>query len=611
MANASTSGIGPQLAGLAQGAITTVVGTGQRGSVLGDRLATQTAIEAPFSLTVDRDGNVYVADSSLHRVYKVSPGGGIAVVAGNGTAGYTADGGAATAARIDFPLGLAVDDAGNLYIADQTSHRVRKVGTTGVLTTVDNPGSRSPSDVAVDADGNLYIAEYGTNSVTRVDAKGVVTTLAGGVKPGPSGDGGPATAAWVPAPMGVAVDGGGNVYIAEFGGRVRKVDPSGVVTTVAGTGMAGDGGDGGPATAASLNEPRGLAVDDAGNLYIADSKNHRIRRVDPSGVVTTVAGTGTAGYGGDGGPATSARLSYPFGVALDRAGNLYIADSNNHRIRAVASVATMNPPSADLYGEVVVPASVTPGEGFYLGVRVGNHGPHPAPREQVTVVLTLGDPLRGPSGTTARHVTLTFTGEQLRPGQSHLDATTRVTAPADTPPGTYTCTAEIRYAGDPDPSNNTYTLPVTVVAATRPDDGPLRVVQVNVPRAAPDRFTLLNLEVRAVGERPAGSGTGPVEHRLTAPTGFAFTGGASHGWYYDRNTIAEGHDTRLEDDGRTLVLTFDPYYDPYAGTETTHRHGLILTVGIRALPDAQRGTHDDGSIAIGDLPAVPLTATID
>ncbi|MFE2873451.1 hypothetical protein [Embleya sp. NPDC059259] len=608
MANASTSGTGPQAAGLARGTITTVVGTGQRGSILGDKPATKTAIESPFSLTVDRDGNVYVADSSLHRVYKVSPGGAIAVVAGNGTAGYTPDGGAATAARLNFPLGLAVDDAGNLYIADQTSHMVRKVGTTGVLTTVDNPGSNRPSDVAVDADGNLYIAEYGTNSVTRVDAKGVVTTIAGGVKPGPSGDGGPATAAWVPTPMGVAVDGGGNVYIAEFGGRVRKVDPSGVITTVAGTGMAGDGG---PATAASLNEPRGLAVDDAGNLYIADSKNHRIRRVDPSGVITTVAGTGTAGYGGDGGPATSARLSYPFGVALDRAGNLYIADTNNHRIRAVASVATMNPPTADLYGEVVNPASVTPGEEFDLGVRVKNHGPHPAAREHITVALTLADPLRGPTGTTNRHVTLTFTGEQLRPEQSYLDATTHITAPADTPPGTYTCTVEIRYAGDPDLSNNTYTLPVTVVAATHPDDTPLRVVQVNVPRAAPDQFTLLNLEIRALGNRPAGTGPGPVEHRLTAPTGFTFTGGASHGWYYDRNTITGGHDTRLEDDGRTLVFSFDPYYDPYAGTETTHRHGLILTIGIHALPDAPPGTHDDGSITIGDLPAVPLTATID
>ncbi|MFF3007804.1 NHL repeat-containing protein [Kitasatospora sp. NPDC057940] len=341
MANASTSGTGPQPVGLAQGVIATVVGGGNHVDIPADRLAAQVMLGHASRPAVDKDGNLYYPDQLRHWVCKVTPQGSVTTVAGTGAAGYTPDGGPAAAAKLNFPAGVAVDDAGNVYIADQLNHMVRKVSTAGVISRVDAPQIRVPADVAVDADGSLYIAEYGGHRISKVDAKGVVTTIAGNGQAGFAGDGGPATAARINSPIGVAVDGGGNVYIAEYAGhRVRKVDAGGVITTVAGTGTPGYVSDGGPATATPLNTPKGVAVDDAGNVYIADSANHRIRKVAPDGVITTVAGDGIAGYAGDGGPATAARLYSPGGVVLDRTGNLYIADTGNARIRGVTSAAT-------------------------------------------------------------------------------------------------------------------------------------------------------------------------------------------------------------------------------------------------------------------------------
>ena len=283
----------------------------------------------------------------------------IETVAGTGAFGFSGDGGPATAAQLDNPRGVALDSAGNLYIADSTNNRIRQVDASGNISTFAGTGSSgfsgdggpaaaaqifAPGGVALDSAGNLYIGGSSNHRVRRVNPLGVISTVAGTGSTGFSGDGGPAAAAQFRFPIGVAVDGNGrNLYIADNQNhRIRKVDASGNISTVAGTGTAGFGGDGGQATAAMLDDPVDVALDGAGNLYIADQSNHRIRRVDASGNISTVAGTGTAGFGGDGGAATAAMLDDPLGVALDGAGNLYIADRDNHRIRRVDASGTIS-----------------------------------------------------------------------------------------------------------------------------------------------------------------------------------------------------------------------------------------------------------------------------
>ena len=333
------------------GVITTVAGTGEPGFGGDGGPATEANLWFPRGVAVDGSGNLYIADRSNHRVRRVGPGGVITTVAGTGEEGYSGDGGPATESSLRFPRGVAVDGSGNLYIADSVNHRVRRVDPGGVITTVAGTGRygysgdggpatgarlNSPDGVVVDGSGNLYIADSVNHRVRRVDPEGVITTVAGTGDWGYSGDGGPATEARLFSPRGVAVDGSGNLYIADdFNSGVRKVDPAGVITTVAGTGQGGYSGDGGPATGAQLSHPLGVAVDGSGNLYIADAWNNRVRKVDPEGVITTVAGTGQEVYSGDGGPATEASLWSPRGVAVDGAGNLYIADLENHRVRRV------------------------------------------------------------------------------------------------------------------------------------------------------------------------------------------------------------------------------------------------------------------------------------
>jgi len=269
--------------------------------------------------------------------------------------------GLATGEHLYGPRGVAVDALGNLFIAELRNNRVRRVDyATGIITTVAGTGSRGvagdgglatdaqlndPASVALDALGHLYIAETLNNRVRRVDAAtGIITTVAGSglINGGFSGDGGLATDAAVGRPLGVAVDAEGNLFIAG-NNRVRRVDSvTGVITTMAGTGISGFSGDRGPATEAQLNTPYGVAVDLSGNLYIADTFNERIRRVNAiTGVITTVAGSGSpyaGGFSGDGGLAKIAQLDFPRDLAFDSAGNLFIADSGNDRVRRVDSV---------------------------------------------------------------------------------------------------------------------------------------------------------------------------------------------------------------------------------------------------------------------------------
>ncbi|HME08057.1 MAG TPA: hypothetical protein VKG25_13460, partial [Bryobacteraceae bacterium] len=295
-------------------------------------------------------GNVYIGESS-GRLRKVALDGQITTIAGNGQFEFSGDGGPATRANLSLPTAVAASSDGSIYIADAGNNRIRKVSTAGVITTIAGSGlpgdsgdggpataaQMSPFAVALDSAGNVYFTDPFANSIRQVSPAGLITLVAGNGQSGFSGDGGPAQAASFNFPTGVAVDGGGNVYIADSGNhRIRQVSPAGMISTIAGTGEVGYSGDQGPASAAAFGYPTGLAIDQTGNLYVADSYINVIRRISPNGLVTTVAGTGSPGYSGDGGPAVGAAITQPTGVAIDAAGTLYIGDSGNYRIRAVS-----------------------------------------------------------------------------------------------------------------------------------------------------------------------------------------------------------------------------------------------------------------------------------
>ena len=325
----------------ASGIITTVAGNGERGFGGDGGAAVEAQLYLPLGVAVDGSGALYIADTFNRRIRRVDRSGTITTVAGNGGIGYGRGGGPAVRTSLNVPLGVAVDGSGNLYIAESDQNRIHRVDASGIITTVAGTGEgggggdggravearlNSPISVAVDRAGNLYIAEYSNHRIRRVDVSGIITTVAGTGEIGFSGDGGPAVEARLWHPGGVAVDGSGALYIADtFNHRIRRVDASGALTTIAGIGESDFSGDGGLAAGAWLNQPEGVAVDTSGNVYIADTHNHRVRRVDASGIITTVAGTGEWGFGRDAGPAVEVPLAEPVGVAVDEAGNLYIA----------------------------------------------------------------------------------------------------------------------------------------------------------------------------------------------------------------------------------------------------------------------------------------------
>jgi uncharacterized protein (TIGR03437 family) len=330
--------------------ISTVAGNGTPGFAGDGSDPTKAELNYPTGVAVDSSGNLYIADSLNCRIRKVASGN-ISTFAGNGTLSYSGDGGAAIQAQLNAPQGVAVDTNFNVYIADTLNNVVRKISTNGTISNyAGNGGAGSsgdgsaatsaqlhgPQGLALDASGNLYIADTMNAKVRKVSAGGVITTVAGSGTPGSGGDGSAAASAQLNLPIGVAVDSSGNVYIADFGNsRVRKVAASGgAIGTVAGNGSAGYSGDGGLAVKAQLNGPQGVAVDAAGNLYIADTENNAIREVTPAGLIATVAGDGLAGYSGDGGQATSAQVGNPVGVAVDAAGNIFTVDASN-RVRQV------------------------------------------------------------------------------------------------------------------------------------------------------------------------------------------------------------------------------------------------------------------------------------
>ena len=347
------------------GTITTIAGNGGIGYSGDGGPAASATLFSPLGVAVDSAGNLYIADTNNARIRMVA-GGTITTVAGIGTNGFSGDGGSATSASISLPFGIAVDTLGSLYITDYLNGRIRKVsgGTITTIVGTGNPGFSgdggpatsaqlsNPQGLAVDASGNIYIADR-TNERIRKVSGGTITTVAGTGKLGFYGDGGPASSATLD-PGGVAVDSNGNVYVADTdNNRLRKLS-GGTLTTVAGNGAFQFSGDGGPASSASLQLPTATAVDSAGNVYIADTANNRIRKVS-GGIITTIAGNGNQGFSGDGGPATSASLYLPNGVAVDSGNNIYISDSYNARIRKVSggTITTVSANGGRPYGVAV------------------------------------------------------------------------------------------------------------------------------------------------------------------------------------------------------------------------------------------------------------------
>jgi trimeric autotransporter adhesin len=360
--------------------ITTVVGGGPAAYDTGNGgpgPAASARLGSPAGLALDAVGNLYIADQQNGLVREVNANGIISTVAGGNASAFLGDGGAATSAGLSSPTGVAVDAGGNLYIADLFSYRIRKVDLNGIINTVAGGGSLAsllggcvsmgvksaldcvgdggpalnailggPQAVAVDSTGNLYIADTGSARVREVTTDGNISTAVGcgffSCASLGGGDGGPATKARL-VPVGVAVDGSGNIYIADaFYNSIRMVAPSGTITTVAGSGTGSYSGDGGPATKAGLNQPQAVAIDTAGNLYIADTGDSRIRMVTPDGTITTIAGNGSGGYSGDGGPATSAQMYAPSGIAVGQSGIIYFADKTSGVVRMLTPAGSTN-----------------------------------------------------------------------------------------------------------------------------------------------------------------------------------------------------------------------------------------------------------------------------
>ena len=372
--------------------ISNVAGTGTPGYAGDGAAATSAQLSLPFSVAI-AGSNIYIADQANNRIRLVT-NGNISTFAGSGTAGNSGDGSTATKALMTSPTGVATDSAGNLYLSDTVSAEIRKVSGGNINLFAGTPitpgffgdGAAAnlaevsqPSGLAVDLAGNVYIADTFNDRMRKVTTDGNIATVAGNGTTGYSGDGGPAIGAGLNNPEAVAVDAAGNLYIADaINNRIRKVTTDGNIRTIAGSSTAGGyGGDGGLATNALLNHPRGVAVDGAGNIYIADTFNQRVRIVVPSGIIYTIAGLGVQGYAGDGGPALLAEFNFPTGVTVSGA-NVYICDSSNAAVRLL----TPAPSSPTILSGGVVGASaygafptVAPGSWIeiYGNQSVGHH----------------------------------------------------------------------------------------------------------------------------------------------------------------------------------------------------------------------------------------------
>ena len=435
------------------GWIETVAGTDSIGFNATNTVANTTPLNYPVGMTVDPSGNMFIGDALNLRLRKVA-NNAISTVAGNGLLSYGGDGSAAAAAQLNAPKGLVADSQGNLYISDTGNNSIRKVSANGTISTVAGSGVSggaaagngsnqfsAPEGMAADASGNVYIADSQNARVVKLSAGGGLTTVAGNGSPGYGGDGGAATSAMLNTPSSVAVDSAGNIYIADFSNnRIRKVSASsGNISTIAGTGFSGYSGDGGLATLAQINQAQGVAVDNSGNVYIADTGNNAIRVINPLGVIRTlvqitnplgitadglgnlyvtdggsqvylvypyspaivvgIGGNGSSGYTGDGGLGASAQLNGPWGVAVDPNGNIYVADTINNAVRKLVFAGSGATVSALVSAASGLPGVISPGD---LVVLYGS-GLGPA-------TLTPGSPANGVFGTKLAGTEVFFNG---------------------------------------------------------------------------------------------------------------------------------------------------------------------------------------------------------
>ncbi len=315
--------------------IATAVGSGNPGYSGDNGSASSAQFNAPYGVFSDPAGNLYIADCGNNVIRKVSTNGIVTTVAGKGSSGNTGDSGPATNAELSGPSGVCVDSNGVIYIADSGNNSVRKVDTNGIISTIVS-SLDNPMGLCLDKNGNLYISDYGNFVIRKLNPSGVLSVIAGTIgTPGCSGDGGYAVNALLGNPRGLFADNAGNLYIADFGFNViRLINPSGIIHTLCGSVSYGYSGDGGKAVNARLFAPGGVYVDSGNNIFIADTGNNVIRKIDAAGIITTIAGTaGTNGYSGDNGPATAALMNYPVSIWGDSSGSLYIADANNYVIR--------------------------------------------------------------------------------------------------------------------------------------------------------------------------------------------------------------------------------------------------------------------------------------
>ena len=355
--------------------IITVAGNGTGGYSGDNAPAPSAELSFPDGVCLDFEENIIIVDHYNNRIRKINKQGLITTVAGNGVRGYGGDNGPAESAELANPTGICFDFKGDMYIADYGNNVIRMVNRQGIITTIAGNGTRgyggdngpaesaelaNPTGIATDYEGNIFISDSSNNRIRKVDPSGTISTVAGNGTPGYNGDNGPAIDAELYFPWGLCADFEGNIYCADYGNsRIRKIDKDGTITTIAGNGTHVYSGDQGPASDAGMNSPTGVCMDFRGNIYIADFGDNRIRKVNQQGIITTVAGNGTRGYSGDNGPATGAALNDPCGVAADFRGNIYIADFSNNRIREVIPSRPI-PPTEEPSPTVLIPTQ-TPG----------------------------------------------------------------------------------------------------------------------------------------------------------------------------------------------------------------------------------------------------------
>jgi sugar lactone lactonase YvrE len=483
----------------------------------------------PSAIVFDATGNLYFAETGNHVIRKVDSTGNITTIAGTGTQGFSGDAGPATSATLDSPQGLALDTENNLYIADTHNHRIRKFSlTTGLITTIagatpgfsgDNSPAIAaqlnlPTALAVDASNNLYVADTGNHRIRKITAAGIIITIAGTGTQGFSGDTGPAISAAIDSPTGLALDSANDLYLADtHNHRIRKIIAvTGIITTLAGTGVPGFSGDTAAAATATVALPHGLAIDPAGNLYLADTRNHRIRRIDATtGIITTVAGGGTQDFVGEGGSPIAASLDSPRNTAVSPSALLTLSDTGNQRIRQL----TAAPAPATIIQTIAGIGVTSPGALTLTSPSVIVYG-----TGQLSAALTSATPASGSitffDATSSTTTTL---------GTAVLAANIATLATSTLPAGTHNLTAT--YTGDQTHSaaqSSTFALTITpqqltatVAPITLLYGQPIPGISGNLTGVLPQDVTNLSATFTATATGLSPAGSYPITASLTGP----------------------------------------------------------------------------------------------